>query len=260
MIMFKFFQELYLKHSIVKFLVRSRLKEDYSNKFLGFFWSILDPLALMIAYYILVQYIFQRGSENLPALLFSALLAWKSFGASLSESVTTLTGRSKIILSVACPKAVFPLSGVITHFIRYLFGMLALIPILALFGITPGFSWFWLPLLMVLQLMMTFGLSLFFSIVGVYFTDISNVISLLLRFLLYACPIIYMARDRVSAKHLDYYMLNPLAPLFESYKSVLVLREAPSAFLPWTAVCATAILVFGVYFFRHFEHRVTKSL
>ena len=99
-------RQLWQWHHLLWYLVKSDLKVAYKNKLLGFLWSILDPLMMMVVYVILVQYIFKRGGPQFPVLLFSALLAWRWFVYSLQQATTSLTSKAKLIQTVAFPKVV----------------------------------------------------------------------------------------------------------------------------------------------------------
>jgi ABC-type polysaccharide/polyol phosphate export permease len=81
--------------------------------------------------------------------------------------VNSISGKSKIILSIRFPLAILPISIVFSHLLRYFFGILALIPMLFIFKATPTATIFWFPLLVVIQCMLTLGLCLIASVLGV---------------------------------------------------------------------------------------------
>ena len=118
------------RRDLVNYFVRTQLKILYKHKVLGFLWTILDPLMMMLVYVVLVVFIFQRGGPQFPILLFSTLLAWRWFIYSLSGSVTSITKNARLIQTVSFPKIVFPLSGVIVGLINFLLGLI-LAPIVA---------------------------------------------------------------------------------------------------------------------------------
>ena len=95
---------------VLKYLSVSELKVQYKGKKLGFLWAILDPLIYLLIYLLLVKVIFQRGTDEFPALLFCGIIAHRWFGQSISSSVNCIVGNRKLIQTVKVPLLVFPLS------------------------------------------------------------------------------------------------------------------------------------------------------
>ncbi len=242
------------------FLVKSDLKVAYKNKFFGFLWSILDPLMMMVVYVILVQYIFKRGGPQFPVLLFSALLAWRWFTYSLQQSVVSLTSRAKLIQAVAFPKIILPTQQVVTGFMKYLFSLIALLPMLFMFHARFTINLVWLPVVVLIQFVFTLGLSLILAIFGVYFRDLQNILQFGLRMWFYLSPGLYSVADRIP-KHLQpIYMLNPFSALFNAYKNLLV-RGIPPTFYIWITLGAGFLfLCFGLFLFARKESYLAKDI
>lgn len=242
------------------FLVKSDLKVAYKNKLLGFLWSILDPLMMMIVYVILVQYIFKRGGPQFPVLLFSALLAWRWFIYSLQQSTVSLTSKAKLIQTVAFPKAVLPAQQVVTGFMKYLFSLGALLPMLFIFDARFTINFLWLPLIVLIQFIFTLGLSMTFAILGVYFRDLQNILQFGLRMWFYLSPGLYSVADRIPQRLQPIYMLNPFSALFNAYKNVLV-RGIPPTFYIWIALgIGLFLLAFGLWLFARKDPHLAKDV
>lgn len=246
---------LWNRRELIKCLVLSDLKVTYKNKLLGFLWTILDPLMMMGVYILLVCVIFKRGGPQFPILLFCALLAWKWFTSSLSNSVVAITGKAKLIQTVYFPKAVLPVSKVLGSLAEYLFSLLVLIPLLFIFRAEITFMLFWLPVLLVVQLLFTIGASLLCSCLGIYFRDLQNILRYSLRFWFYLSPGLYSVRDRIPVRFQHIYMLNPFAALFESYKNILVRGKGPSNYMFIVVLISFVLLIVG---FIVFDRRETK--
>ncbi|MFC1846375.1 ABC transporter permease, partial [Chloroflexota bacterium] len=233
------------KRDIVKYLVASELKTQYRNRVLGYLWTILDPLCLMGVYILLVTVIFQRGGPQFPVLLLSALLAWYWFIFSLTGSITSISGKARLIQSVYFPKGILPLQKVIVGLIRYLLGLTVLIPMLFVFEASITLNVLWLPVLLFIQLLFTVGLCFFFAALGVYFRDLQNIMRYLLRIWFFLSPALYMVSDRIPERFQGIYMLNPFAALFISYKNVLVLGLPPNIYILVASAMAVALFICG---------------
>jgi ABC-type polysaccharide/polyol phosphate export permease len=258
--MFQQAKALWQRRELLKYLVVSDLKLLYRNKALGFLWSILDPLFLMLVYTLLVVVIFRRGGPQFPVLLFSALLAWRWFIIALQSSVTSVTSRAKLIQSVNFPKSILPLIKVTTGLVSYLIGLVILVPMLFIFEADFTFNILWLPVLIFIQLLFVIGAAYFGALLGVYFRDLQNILQFLLRIWFYLSPALYTVADRIPEKYQGIYMLNPFAALFTSYKNILVLGLPPSEYMLLAAAIAVVVLIAGFGLFTRQERQFAKVI
>lgn len=244
----------------MKCLILTDLKITYKNKLLGFLWTILDPLMMMGVYILLVCVIFKRGGPQFPVLLFCALLSWKWFTSSLSDSVVSITGKAKVIQTVYFPRGILPLSKVFVNLAEYLFSLSVLIPFLFIFRAKITFMVLWLPVLLCIQLLLTIGASLLFSCLGVYFRDLENILRYSLRFWFYLSPALYSVKDRIPVRFQGIYMLNPFAALLESYKNILVRGKSPSNYMFVVVLVSLALLIIGFIVFDRKEAKFARDV
>lgn len=245
---------------VVRYLVISELKVMYRNKALGYLWSLLDPLMMMGVYILLVAVIFDRGGPQFPVLLFSAILAWWWFTGSVNNSVTAVSGKAKIIQSLHFPKGVLPLEKAITGLIRYLFGLIVLVPLLFAFEATWTVNILWLPVLILVQLLFTVGCCFIVASLGVYFRDLQNILRFLIRAWFFLSPALYSVADTVPERFQPIYMLNPFAALFESYKNILVRGVPPDEYMLVAAAVAVVIFVGSLELFARKEPDFAKAV
>lgn len=253
-------QALWQRRDLVRYFVQTDLKVIYSNKMLGFLWTLLDPLMMMVVYVLVVVVIFQRGGPQFPALLFSTLLAWRWFTFAIIGAVKSITGKAKLIQTIYFPRSILPLARTLVGLVNYLISLISLIPILLIFHAKITFNVLWLPLLILIQLSFTLGLAFLVAAAGVYFRDLENILQFGLRMWFYLSPGLYSVEDRISAKWLNIYMLNPFASLFESYKNILVRGMAPDQYLFIAILWALGMLFVGGTFFFLRESQFAKDV
>jgi len=254
-------KSVWARHDLFISIVQFQLKAENKNKALGFLWSLLDPLLLMLTYIILVHYIFGRGGPQFPVLLFSALLSWRWFASSLGRSVTSITSKVKLVQTVRFPLAILPLSGIAVGFFDWLFGFIILIPMFFLFQANLSIHMLWLPVLLLIQLIFTIGACLICAVLGTYLSDLSNVIQFLIRIWFYLSPILYSVQDRIPEKYLTIYMFaNPFAGLMESYKNILILGQPPNQYVLLTAIIGVLVFWFGIWYFNRDERKLVKAI
>jgi lipopolysaccharide transport system permease protein len=254
-------KKVWQRRELLWYIVKLQMKAENKNKVLGFFWSFLNPLLLMLTYIVLVSIIFRRGGPQFPVLLFSALLSWIWFSSSLSRSVTSITSKVGIIQSVRFPLAILPLSGIIIGFFDWLFGFVILLPMLFIFEAQLTVNILWLPVLLLIQFVGTIGACLIVAVWGTYLSDLGNIIGFVIRIALYLSPIMYTVQSVIPERLTTLYMLgNPFAGLLESYKNVLVLGTPPNEYVLVGAAVACVVFVVGLWYFSRSEYKLVKAI
>jgi lipopolysaccharide transport system permease protein len=254
-------KKIWYKRELLWYIVRFQMKAENKNKLLGFAWSFLDPLLLLLVYVVLISYIFGRGGPQFPVLLFIALLSWRWFTSALTRSVTSITSKVGLIQSVRFPLAILPISGIIIGFFDWLFGFAVLVPMLFIFEASFTVNIFWLPVLLLIEFVGTIGACLLMAVLGTYLSDLGNIIRFLIRMGFYLSPILYSIRDTVPERLYKLYMLlNPFAGLLESYKNVVILGLPPNEYVLWGTAIACIIFVIGLWYFSRNEYKLVKAI
>lgn len=245
-----------VKHkSLLKYLVLGELKAKYRNKMLGAVWAVLDPLVLMVIYVVLIKYIFQRGGEYYPLELLTGLITYRWFSLSSLNASRALLSNSKMLQTVKFPITILPLSKVLVNLVDLLIGFAILGGLMIWYQITPTLNLLWLPVLLLVQFLFVYGLSIVFSIIGVYFRDLLNILQFGVRVLLYMSPILYSIEQIPTEFRSYYFGFSPLSSLIQSYKNVMVYGEAPTVYLGFFLALTIIVWAFAFYFLKN-----TKNL
>lgn len=254
-------KKVWRRRELLYYIVKLQMKAENKNKVLGFLWSFLNPLLLLLTYIVLVHYIFGMGGPQFPILLFIALLSWSWFASSLSRSVTSVTSKVGLIQSVRFPLAILPLSGIIIGFFDWLFGFVILVPMLFMFEASLTVNILWLPVLLLIQFVGTIGACLIAAVLGTYLSDLGNIIQFAIRIAFYLSPIIYSVKDRIPERLTTLYMLgNPFAGLLESYKNVLILGMPPNEYAVVGTGVACIVFLVGLWYFSRNEYKLVKVI
>src|SRR5262245_13253969 len=223
---------------LIQSLVARELKARYRGSALGVFWSFVNPLLLVLIYTVVFTYFVEARADSQPYALFlcCGLLPWTWFASSLNESTNSLVAGGNLIKKVLFPAEVLPIVTVLTNMVQFLLAL----PILAGFliyysnvgmagpdgvvGAPPVALHFaeliWLPLVVVVQLILTAGLALILSALTVHFRDVRDILSNLLMFWFFATPIIYRW-SAVPERMRPWMDLNPFTHLAISYQEIL---------------------------------------
>ncbi|MBN2303290.1 MAG: ABC transporter permease [Anaerolineae bacterium] len=228
----------------------------YKQTLMGATWAILQPVANMVLFSIIFGRLAKMDSEGLPYPLFSysAVLPWAFFSGGLSRSSGSLVGNSNLIKKVYFPRLVVPLSAVITGLPDFGLAFLVVIGMMIYYGIYPAsLVVLLLPFFLLLAAITALGVGLWFSAMNVIYRDTRYIISFLLRFWMYATPVVY------SSKVLDepwrtLYAVNPMVGVIEGFRWALLGQGDPPGFMLFVStVAALVILISGAYYFRRME-------
>ena len=245
---------------LVQYLTLSTLKAGQHNTILGYVWWVLDPLLLMLVYFVLVEVIFQRGVEHYPVFVLCAVVPWKWFSSSLLGSMASLVGKERLIKQVVFPKIVLPLSQVLSNLVSFAFGLGVLFLFVLGSGIAIKPIVLALPVVIAGQFLLVFGLALLLSSLNIFFRDVQNLSAYGLRLWFYMSPSLYTV-ELVPDQFRSVYGLNPFAHVFPAYRDLLMEgRFSSLTDLAWIFGSGTLVLVIGYIAFKWAEPRFAKVL
>jgi len=249
------FRQLLRYRALISALVVRELKARYRGSVLGFLWSLVNPLLLLLIYNFVFTTMMPgargEGLEPYALFLFCGLLPWTWFSASLLESANVLIAGGNLIRKVMFPAEVLPIVTVLAGLVHYGLGLLVLAAFFVYYGHPIALTNIvWLPVVVAIQLLLTLGLSLLIAALTVHFRDLRDLLQNFLTRWFYGTPIIYpLSRAPESARWL--FNLNPFTHLAVSYQDVLF-RSEP--FTGWRrllvvgggslAMCVAGYLVF----------------
>lgn len=264
------FKRVWGRRETIRYLYQSNLKAGHRDKVLGTIWSLLDPLLFIGVYYLVFGVIFQQRMKGQPGnflmFLVIGVVCWRFVEATISQATLSVKSHRGLIHAISFPKAVVPISIGLSRLYDFLWGLGA-------FGILMLLShvqWSWpmllVPVLIVLQLFFVWGCALIVSYLGAFYADTSNIVVALMRLWFYLSPIFYYAttqpdgaRGMIPDRYAFYYQLNPLAALFQSYRSVILYQTMPETWmLVYVALVSVATMIFGFAVFTRGEGEFSK--
>lgn len=255
------------RRRLIEYLVRADLKKRGADTVLGNLWWILDPLLTLLVYVILIAVIFQTKVEAYPLFVFCAILPWKWFSSTVADAVTCITTRERIIKQVNFPNVVLPMAVVAGGVASFTFGLIPLLAMLVLLYPDHLSAWVLaIPIVAVVQLVFTLGVALLAAALTVFYRDVGNVATHLLRLWFYLSPALYGA-DQVASITERYpviatiYNLNPFVALFESYRDLVYYGQpAEWGLLAVVLVESVVLLGIAVVVFRRLEPAFAKVI
>lgn len=263
--------ELWSFRHLVGNLVLRDLKVRYKNSALGIVWSMVSPLLMMLVFWVVFSKLRGESFKNFHVWLLIGILVWNWFSVSLSVGTGSIVHNASLINKVYFPREVLPLSVVLSEMVNFLLAMPVLLVIMMLSGINPTVFIAWLPFIIVIQFCFTLGLAFLLSTGNVYYRDTAVILEVVLLAWFFLSPIFYDYDEMKTPITLPggaqipsgrlMYILNPLASLIASYRSVLFgspnWPDSPGGppaapqfeFLLRTAVTSLVVLALGYWAF-----------
>lgn len=255
-------QELISYRSLVRNLVTKDLKVRYKNSFLGFIWSLLNPLLMMAIYTIVFTKLLPTSRHNFEVFILVALLPWNWCVRSLSLAATSLIDNAAIINKVYFPRVLLPISVVAAEAVNFLLALPALFLLMLVYQVSFTRWIAYLPVLMVIEAILLSGLSLFLAALNVLFRDTSVILDVLLLAWFFLTPIFYDVSDLADPNKVNLmYRLNPMAAIIGQYRIILYFQRPPYL-LGDLRAAATALVIFivGYAFFTAMNRRLGEHL
>ncbi len=234
---------LFRYRGLIQILVARDLKARYRGSVLGFFWSFLNPLLLLLVYSFVFTTVIDRGDiaglEPYAVFLFCGLLPWIWFSASLNESANTLIVNGNLIKKVVFPVEILPVVAVLSNLCHFVLGLPILFGFLAYYGIPLRLTeLIWFPAVVAAQLCLTLGLSMILAALTVHFRDVKDLLANGLTLWFFATPILYDMSALPGGARAAM-QLNPFAHLAIAYQEILF-HEGPFGHRKWLFAVAGA--------------------
>lgn len=260
--------------NVVWYLIRRDLALKYQQSFMGYLWSLIEPLGIGVIYYFVFIVVIGRGGRLAGTIpekqyilyLMAGIFSYMWTASVFSQSTGALTGQKALITTMKVPREVFPIGRVFARSAEFLAG----VPILALIAMWVGAEFTWwllvLPLAMLVQAVFLIGIALMLSSLNVMMRDIERFMNMISRLLFYSSPILYPLAMVQSAERLPdwlklLYQANPLVGIVELHHAAWFPSVFPSTGLLLTSLAGSLItLGAGWLVFRRLEPAVLKEL
>ena len=225
--MIRMFKEIVSRRNLLWELVRKDLKLRYARLGLGFLWAFLSPLVTVTIFYFVFSFILKIKIQEAPFVLYlmSAIFPWGVLQDSVNGSVDSLISSKNLLRESSFPHYFIPLSKVLANTINFL-PALAIVIVASFFALRGNSEFLiFLPVVVVVHLILTFGLALIFSIIYLRFRDVKHIVELTLTLIFYMTPVVYsvyMVKEILPKPFFWLYMYNPFVGLLIFYRVVLL--------------------------------------
>jgi lipopolysaccharide transport system permease protein len=222
---------------------------------LGFGWALLQPVFQIVVISVIFGSFLRIPSGNLPYPIFSyaAILPWTLFSGSISSAVPSIVTNMHLMTKIYFPREILPIAAIFARFIDFGIASLVFIGLMVYYQIPLYSTVVYIPILLLIQTVLAFGLGLLGSAVSVFLRDISFAVPLVMQLWMYATPIIYPV-SMVPDEWIGLYRLNPMVGIITSYRRVLLEGQVPQAEDLITASLVSILLfILSYIYFKYLE-------
>lgn len=210
-------RDLWAYRQLLSLLVRRELKVRYKDSALGFVWSLLRPLALLLVYYLAIGQFLgaERAIPDFAVYVFTGLTIWSLFAEIVASGTGSIVGNAGLVKKVYLPREVFPLSVVGSALFNTLIQLALLCVATAALGRFPtGSGWLYLVPALLLVVVWGTALGILLAALNVYLRDIQYLVEIGLLIGFWLTPVVYsweLLSDRLSPQLEALYLLNPVS-------------------------------------------------
>jgi ABC-2 type transport system permease protein len=221
-------------------IARSEFKLKFFGSALGYLWQIVRPLLLFGVLYVFFVEIFHvdkgkgEAAHFYGAQLLGSIVLFTMFGEATSMAVRSVVDRENLVRKIQFPRLAIPISVVLLALFNLLLNVVVVMIFALIEGVRPMWSWLELPLIVLMLVVLTTGVSMLLSALYVRFRDISPIWEVLSQILFYSSPVIIPAetvREKLGADSFLYhlYTLNPLVAIFQQFRHAMINNATLSA-------------------------------
>ncbi len=230
------------------------LKIRYKNSALGFFWSLLTPLVMILIYAVFARILrFNEGQPWYLQMLVTGIVVWQFLSTCLNDSLSAVGGNTNLVKKTSFPRIILPLSNVAANLINFMLTLVVLIVYLLAVGLRPA-CLLGLPLVLLTHAALCLGLALIISSANVYFRDTEHIVGVSTLAWFFLTPIFYEAERQLAfmPENMRWMIyLNPMTGTVAAYRFIFM--SLPTAGAPGMAISAAVcwgVLLIGVVVFQ----------
>ena len=239
------------------------IKVRYRQTVVGIAWTVLQPLAQMIAFNGLLQMLKSEPGEGTvprPVSIFCGLVLYQLFAGILAAATSCLVDNRQLVTKVYFPRIVLPLSACLRPLLDFGIGLCVLIMLMLWFRVVPGIGFLLAPGIVLLTVLTGLAIGLWLSALNAHYRDFGYVVPFMLQIGMLVSPVLFES-NVVPQQSRWLYHLNPLAALLDAFRWAML----GAAFPEWTSLSLSMLsllllLISGGWYFRRVERFLADNI
>lgn len=243
-------KNLYKYRWLLQQLVGRDMKVKYKRSVLGYLWSLLNPLLMMIVLSAVFSNVFRFSINNFPIYLLCGQVLFTFFSESTSMAMSSIINGAGLIKKVYVPKYILPLSKVLSSFINLMYSLIAVVIMLIFFRIPPRLTMLLFPIPLIYLFVFSLGIGLILSVAATHFRDVIYLYSILIQAWTYFTPLFYPI-DAVAEPIQRLIKFNPMYHIVTYFRDIIMYGNVPTLKTNLICIAFSLIsLIIGILVFR----------
>jgi len=232
-------------------MTRRDLLLRYKQTVMGFGWAVFMPVINTI----LFSVVFMRVARidvgvPYPVFAYTGLLAWNFFASALRFSVNSLTANINLVAKVYFPREIFPFSAVIVSAVDFAVGSVLLIAMMTYYRVAPTPAILFVPVVILVQIILTGAVALLLAMANLFYRDVKYLFEVVITVWMFGTSVVYPV-DRVTGWAGVVLRVNPMTPIIDAYRSVLLRGELPPITPIAVDAVASVVLLASIWLLFH---------
>lgn len=245
---------------LLKLLIKKEITLRYKRTYLGFLWSLLNPLLTSLVLFVAFSIFMRFEVENFILFLLAAMFPWTWFSASVTMCTSTLIGNVSLIKKVIFPKHFLLIATITAQMVNFIFSMPILVGLTYYYGGSPSFNWLiGIPVLIIVQFAAIYGLALIVSTANAFFRDLEYLVNVLISLLFWMTPIIYPL-EAVPEGYRFLLAMNPVTYLMQAWRDLFFNNIINWNNIYVSAITAAVVLFLGMVMFNRLDKKIDEVL
>jgi lipopolysaccharide transport system permease protein len=242
-------------------MTRRDLLLRYKQTVMGFGWAIFMPLVNTAVFSVIFTRVAPvKTPVPYPIYAFCGLLFWNFFASSLRFSVASLTSNPNLVTKIYFPREIFPFSAIIVCLIDTMVGGLVLASLMAYYRIGVSAVVLLFPLVLLVHLMFTAAVALLLAMSNLFYRDVKYLFEIVLTIWMFVSSVLYPV-ELIGGRLKIFLQLNPMTPILDAYRSVLLLNRAPDlASFGLASAISFGLLLISWLAFHRAEFRFAENI
>ncbi len=259
-------REIFLEQVEYRDLLLTMTQRDlllrYKQTFMGFAWAVFMPLVNTFIFSVIFTRVatLDTGGVPYPVFAYCGLVVWNYFVSALKFSATSLTSNANLVTKVYFPREIFPLSAVLVSLFDLAVGATLLVPVMLWYKISVTSAILFLPVVLIVHTLFTIAMALLLAMGNLVYLDVKYLFEIVLAVWMLGTSVVYPV-DLIGGWLGMLFMFNPLTPIIDAYRSVLLRGELPAAGpFALASVCAVFLLVVSWLAFHRSEFKFAENV
>lgn len=246
------FHVLFRYKDLIKQLVIKDIKLKYRRSFLGYVWSVLNPLLIMVVMYLVFSQIFRVDQDNYPTYLIIGQSLFNFMTEATNQAIGSIVGNGSLLKKVYVPKYIFTLSKITSSLVNMIFSLVAMFIVFVVSGVRFCPTMLFIPVVVLEVYLFSLGLGLFLASSAVFFRDIQYIYSVFTTAWMYLTPIFYSISMLSENTQKVMAICNPMYIYITHFRTICLNQTLPigSDMAYGFCICFLFLFLGTFYFFK----------